>query len=191
MKTSQPRHKRAGNGAGSNGVAPDLSVAAGFTGGSRPTQRSQREPQAATPAVNFGTPTIDWVEVKRLSAISEQMCKLILAATNQAATATRTNRKGKEYAAQVVKLVAEWFGYDVKDLRSKPRPAALAWARQVAAYFCTELTVATCVEIGELLQKHHGIVNHACKVVVNRMETEPRTKSDLDYLRAHLEARLK
>ena len=171
------------NSAGDRGVAREISPAAGFTIGSGPTQCSSPE---ISPR-----PTIDWEEAKRLAAQSEAMCKLILAAVNNAITPpVQTNRRGKQVAAQVIPLVAVWFGYEGKDLSSKPRNAALVWARQVAAYFCNELTEATTVEIGDLLRRHHGCVGHSLEVVRNRMETEPRTKSDIEALRKHLEAKL-
>ena len=118
------------------------------------------------------------------------MAKLILAAVNQHESA-RTNRRGAAAASQVIDLAAIWFGYTTAQLRKPGKPAALAWARQVAMYFCCELTVATSVEIGELLQRHHGCVGAACKVVANRLETEPRTQGDLANLRAHLNSKLK
>ncbi len=141
------------------------------------------------------SPTIDWQEARRLATQSEKMCQLIIAAVNGAAKNSnqpaRTLRRGAAVAGEVIDLTAEWFGYTTQHLRKPGKPAALAWARQVAMYFCVELTEATTVEIGELLQRHHGCVGAACKVVANRLETEPRTKSDLENLRAHLNANLK
>ena len=135
-------------------------------------------------------PTIDWQEARRLAKQSEAMAKLILAAVNQHEL-SRTNRQGAWVARQLIDLTGEWFGYTTATLRKPGKPAALAWARQVAMYFCCELTEATTVEIGELLQRHHGCVGAACKVVANRLATEPRTKSDLENLRAHLNSKLK
>jgi chromosomal replication initiation ATPase DnaA len=139
------------------------------------------------------TPTIDWAEARRLAAQSETMCKLILAAVNGAAAQTSggTNRLGKRQAAKIPGMVATWFGFTRKDLLTGGRTAELAWARQVAMYFCRELTIATMVDVGIIFGKDHTNVGHAVNVVNNRIETEARTAEDIIALRTHLLLKLK
>ena len=139
------------------------------------------------------TPTIDWAEAKRLAAQSEAMCKLILAAVNGAAakSSSGSNQLPKKSAAKIPGMVATWFGFTRKELLQGGRPADLAWARQVAMYFCRELTLATMVDVGVIFGKDHTNVGHAMRVVNNRIETEPRTAQNIAELRTHLLLKLK
>ena len=136
------------------------------------------------------TPTIDWAEAKRLAAQSETMCKLILAAVNGAA-ADANKRFPKKSAVKIPAVVAAWFGFKVKEIKQGSRQADLAWARQVAIYFCRELTQVTNKDCGAIFGVDHSYTSKAVCVVANRIETEPRTAQDIAELRTHLLLKLK
>jgi chromosomal replication initiator protein len=62
-------------------------------------------------------------------------------------------------------------------MTSKKRTASIAYPRQVAMYLSREMTPSTLVEIGDAFGgKDHGTVIHACKLVKQRMEEDPKTR---------------
>lgn len=78
---------------------------------------------------------------------------------------------------QIQKKVAEHFDIRLADMTSKKRTASIAYPRQVAMYLSREMTPSTLVEIGDAFGgKDHGTVIHACKLVKQRMEEDPKTR---------------
>lgn len=78
---------------------------------------------------------------------------------------------------QIQKKVADHFDIRLADMTSKKRTASIAYPRQVAMYLAREMTPSTLVEIGDAFGgKDHGTVIHACKLVKQRMEEDPKTR---------------
>ena len=78
---------------------------------------------------------------------------------------------------QIQKKVAEHFDIRLADMTSKKRTASIAYPRQVAMYLSREMTPSTLVEIGDAFGgKDHGTVIHACKLVKQRIEEDPKTR---------------
>ena len=78
---------------------------------------------------------------------------------------------------QIQKRVADHFDIRLADMTSKKRTASIAYPRQVAMYLAREMTPSTLVEIGDAFGgKDHGTVIHACKLVKQRMEEDPKTR---------------
>jgi len=78
---------------------------------------------------------------------------------------------------QIQKRVADHFDIRLADMTSKKRTASIAYPRQVAMYLSREMTPSTLVEIGDAFGgKDHGTVIHACKLVKQRMEEDPKTR---------------
>ena len=74
---------------------------------------------------------------------------------------------------QIQKKVAEHYDIRLADMTSKRRPAAIAFARQVAMYLARERTKSSLSEIGGAFGgRDHGTVIHAHKLVSSRMEKE-------------------
>lgn len=84
---------------------------------------------------------------------------------------------------KIQKKVAETFSLRVSELTGKKRPAKIAFPRQIAMYLSRSLTNLSQQEIGsEFGGRDHGTVIHACKAVVNRMETDASVKRKVEYL---------
>jgi chromosomal replication initiator protein len=78
---------------------------------------------------------------------------------------------------QIQKRVADHFDIRLADMTSKKRTASIAYPRQVAMYLSREMTPSTLVEIGDAFGgKDHGTVIHACKLVKQRREEDPKTR---------------
>jgi len=137
-------------------------------------------------------PAIDWKEAREIALRSIEMGQTILNAVNTSMGQKVSPKRPAASAAQVVVQVAAWFHLSGSDLRQKTRRQEMCWPRQVAMYFARELTDASLNYVGGLFaHKNHTTVDHACRCVRNRMESEVRTKADLDKLREHLNANFK
>jgi len=66
----------------------------------------------------------------------------------------------------IQKVVADYYGLRVSDLKSKNNSRSIAVPRQVAMYLCKRLTKASLPEIGrEFGGKHHTTVLHSCNKI--------------------------
>jgi len=73
-------------------------------------------------------------------------------------------------------------------MRSRRRPASIAFPRQVAMYLSRKLTKLSLVEIGDAFGKRdHGTVIHACKKVKADMEADLEVRGAVEKLTAQLE----
>jgi chromosomal replication initiator protein len=89
---------------------------------------------------------------------------------------------------QIQKTVADYYGINLGDMRSRRRPASIAFPRQVAMFLSRKLTKLSLVEIGDAFGKRdHGTVIHACKKVKGDMETDVEVKGAVEKLTAQLE----
>ncbi|MFT6178664.1 MAG: chromosomal replication initiator protein [Paracoccaceae bacterium] len=89
---------------------------------------------------------------------------------------------------QIQKTTADYYGINLGDMRSRRRPASIAFPRQVAMYLSRQLTKLSLVEIGDAFGKRdHGTVIHACKKVKADMETEVEVKGAVEKLTSQLE----
>ncbi len=96
-----------------------------------------------------------------------------------------TNQIGIE---QIQKTVADYYGINLGDMRSRRRPASIAFPRQVAMYLSRKLTKLSLVEIGDAFGKRdHGTVIHACKKVKADMEADLEVRGAVEKLTAQLE----
>lgn len=89
---------------------------------------------------------------------------------------------------QIQKASADYYGINLGDMKSRRRPASIAFPRQVAMYLSRQLTKLSLVEIGDAFGKRdHGTVIHACKKVKADMETDVEVKGAVEKLTAQLE----
>ncbi len=89
---------------------------------------------------------------------------------------------------QIQKTVADYYGIHLGDMRSRRRPASIAFPRQVAMYLSRKLTKFSLVEIGDAFGKRdHGTVIHACKKVKGDIETEVEVKGAVEKLVGQLD----
>lgn len=85
---------------------------------------------------------------------------------------------------QIQRLVAQYFGIDVSDLRSKKRTKSIAEPRQVAMYLIRTLTSHSFPEIGEYFGgRDHTTVLHAFQKVSKDVEKNPKKLRVVEELR--------
>ena len=83
----------------------------------------------------------------------------------------------------IQKVVADYYGLQIKDLLSKRRTRSLARPRQVAMALAKELTEHSLPEIGDAFAgRDHTTVLHACRQIRKLMETDGKLREDWDKL---------
>lgn len=85
--------------------------------------------------------------------------------------------------ANIQKVVADYYGLQIKDLLSKRRTRSLARPRQVAMALAKELTEHSLPEIGDAFAgRDHTTVLHACRQIRTLLETDGKLREDWDKL---------
>ncbi len=83
----------------------------------------------------------------------------------------------------IQKIVADYYGLQIKDLLSKRRTRSLARPRQVAMALTKELTEHSLPEIGDAFAgRDHTTVLHACRQIRTLMEADGKLREDWDKL---------
>jgi len=89
----------------------------------------------------------------------------------------------------IQKKVAEHFDIRQADMTSKRRPENIAFPRQIAMFFSRRMTDNSLSTIGEAFGgRDHGTVLHACRLVKERMEVDPRVRQVVSLLEVKLSA---
>jgi chromosomal replication initiator protein len=84
----------------------------------------------------------------------------------------------------IQRMVSEYFGVTVQELKSKRKTKTIAFPRQVAMYIARDITEYSTTEVGlEFGGRDHTTVMHACDRVKERMKTDPYLVSQLDNLK--------
>ena len=90
----------------------------------------------------------------------------------------------------IQRTVADYYGLTLADMKSRRRPARIAFPRQIAMYLSRKLTKLSLVEIGEAFGKRdHGTVIHACKKVRADIDADLEVAGAVEKLSASLERR--
>ena len=85
--------------------------------------------------------------------------------------------------ANIQKVVADYYGLQIKDLLSKRRTRSLARPRQVAMALAKELTEHSLPEIGDAFAgRDHTTVLHACRQIRTLIESDGQLREDWDKL---------
>ncbi|KQY49288.1 chromosomal replication initiator protein DnaA [Lysobacter sp. Root494] len=83
----------------------------------------------------------------------------------------------------IQKVVADYYGLQIKDLLSKRRTRSLARPRQVAMALAKELTEHSLPEIGDAFAgRDHTTVLHACRQIRTLMDADGKLREDWDKL---------
>lgn len=83
----------------------------------------------------------------------------------------------------IQKVVADYYGLQIKDLLSKRRTRSLARPRQMAMALAKELTEHSLPEIGDAFAgRDHTTVLHACRQIRTLMEADGKLREDWDKL---------
>ncbi|MCS7089628.1 MAG: chromosomal replication initiator protein DnaA [Verrucomicrobiota bacterium] len=87
----------------------------------------------------------------------------------------------------IQKKVAEHFDIRLSDMTSRRRPESIAFPRQIAMFLARRLTDHSLSAIGEAFGgRDHGTVLHACRLVKDRMDVDPRVRQTVHMLEQQL-----
>lgn len=90
----------------------------------------------------------------------------------------------KEISIEYIqKLVCDYFGISIDQVKSKTRKREIVQARQISMYFAKDLTKSSLKTIGmHFGGRDHSTVIHACQTVNDLIETDKKFKLDVDEL---------
>ncbi len=81
--------------------------------------------------------------------------------------------------SDIQRIVAEFYGIDVRQLLGSSRKREIVSARHVAMYFCKQNTQSTLKTIGGSFGgRDHSTVIHACTAVEDRIDTDPAFREE-------------
>ncbi len=87
-------------------------------------------------------------------------------------------------------LVCAYFGIDERLIRDKTRKREIVQARQVAMYFCKQLTQHSLKDIGlRFGGRDHSTVIHAIQSVEDQLETDPRFRESVEAIKHQIDLR--
>ena len=77
----------------------------------------------------------------------------------------------------IQEICAKYFNVTVEDLKGSRRSADIAFARQVAMYFCRDVANLSTPKIGQAFGKRdHSTVMHGCNKIANEIKENTNTK---------------
>ncbi|GAI51941.1 unnamed protein product, partial [marine sediment metagenome] len=83
----------------------------------------------------------------------------------------------------IQRVVANYFGLHISDMRAKRRTQAVAFPRQIAMYLARELTDLSLPAIGEGFGgRDHTTVIHACNKIGSQLKSDVHLSRTIDYL---------
>ena len=85
-------------------------------------------------------------------------------------------------------LVAEHYDIHYADMKSKRRPASVAWPRQVAMYFARRLTNLSFPDIANEFDRTHATVLHAVTTVEKKLASDQNFKREMIMLERKLKS---
>lgn len=99
-----------------------------------------------------------------------------------------TKTKKEEISVESIQTAVCDFYKVTKDaLQSSSRKRNVVQARQIAMYFCKEMTKNSLAAIGKQIgNRNHATVLYACKTINNLIETDKKIKSDIDTINTKL-----
>ena len=91
----------------------------------------------------------------------------------------------KEISVELIqKTVAEYFDMKVIDIKSEKRMKNIVHARQIAIWFCREMTKSSYPDIGlKFGGKDHSTIIHSYKKIDKTVATEPKLSKIIDEIR--------
>ena len=85
-------------------------------------------------------------------------------------------------------VVAEHYDIRYADMKSKRRPASVAWPRQVAMYFARRLTTLSFPDIANEFERTHATVLHAVTTVEKKLASDQNFKREMIMLERKLKS---
>jgi len=85
--------------------------------------------------------------------------------------------------ATIQKVVCEYYGLKVQEIKDKKRTKEIAFPRQVAMYLSKLLTESSLSDIGKNFGgKDHSTVIHACKLIEEKRKKDEEFNKTIEYL---------
>ena len=131
--------------------------------------------------------------INRLLALSQISRRPVdLALAQEALHEIIDRRVRKTISAEGIRdMVAESFDLDPDLLIGKSRKRPIVDARQVAMFFCKQLTQLSLEAIGKRFGgRDHSTVIHACRAVQARLDTDPAFKKHAEQIAQRFQTRL-
>ena len=87
----------------------------------------------------------------------------------------------------IQRQVADYYDIRVSDITGNKRPQNIAFPRQVAMFLARELTEESLPSIGEIFNRNHATILHACKAINTQLEKDPSFVVTLNMLKKQLQ----
>jgi chromosomal replication initiation ATPase DnaA len=120
------------------------------------------------------------LELHRLVRDAERIEEMF--ARNESAQRILSRDIFRPSCAEVIAVVAEYYGRTMDEMRGARRGGGLALHRQVAAYLCIRFTLRSLPEIGRQFGRDHSTIHHANARIKMLRETDARLRDDLQIL---------
>jgi len=83
----------------------------------------------------------------------------------------------------IQKIVCDYYGLKLQDIKAKKRTRDIAFPRQIAMYLCKALTHSSLSDIGRKFGgKDHSTVIHACKLIEEQRKQDKDLDNKIEYL---------
>lgn len=83
----------------------------------------------------------------------------------------------------IQKVVCEYYGLKLQDIKAKKRTRDIAFPRQIAMHLCKALTHSSLSDIGRKFGgKDHSTVIHACKLIEEQRKKDRDFNNKIEYL---------
>ncbi|MBU0678772.1 MAG: chromosomal replication initiator protein DnaA [Verrucomicrobia bacterium] len=83
----------------------------------------------------------------------------------------------------IQRIVADHYDLRLGDMTSRRRPQSVAFPRQIAMFLCRDLTENSLPTIGNAFGRNHATVIHACRLVTDKMNSDPKIRQAVSALR--------
>lgn len=85
--------------------------------------------------------------------------------------------------AMIERVVCDFYGRTMDELKSKSRKRQLVWPRQVCIYFLKKETTLSLAHIAKMFgERDHSTACYSIQLVKNILDTEPMVKRDVSML---------
>lgn len=124
------------------------------------------------------------IRVVAYSSLSNEKITIKLAKEALKDIVSKTLKKPKEVTINLIKkVVADNYGIEMNDMKSKKRTRAIAFPRQIAMYIARELTNLSFPQIGDRFGgRDHSTVLHACDKIKQKIKSEVNFKETINKL---------
>lgn len=92
--------------------------------------------------------------------------------------------RGMTPVHQIQATVADYYGIELAELRSRDRHERVAWPRQVAMHLSVKINSMPPYRVGILFDRDNGTVRHAIKHVKGTMDVDPVRRAQVEELEA-------